>query len=123
MKAINPEKLCLYDGEFFPRDFLSPEKIRAMIRAFSEYAQAVNRFLDFNLVLEEAPKYRIRRISFEDTDQELFHEDHKEARWRRPDYARIVSIPDYRAYDIHLNPFIDRARGAEELSARTGFKI
>lgn len=120
-----PQRICLYESEYSPRDSISLEKIRAQINLYSEYAAYVNRFLDFRFVLEEAPKFGIVRISFIDPDCTWMHPSwYDERGWKDGTYAKIQKVPDRKGqYEIFLNPFLDLEAAAREISKRTGLRI
>ncbi len=120
-----PQKICLYDCEYSPRDSISLEKFRAQVRLYSDYAAYVNQFLDYGFVLEEARKYGIVRISFIDPDVRWMDPSwYDERGWKDGSLAKITKLPDRKdQYEIFLNPFLDREAAARFISERTGVRV
>ena len=87
-------------------------------------AERVSRYLGLDFVLEEAPKFGIVSVSFEDPLFFGHPEWRDELSWKDGAIARIKPVPDAMAkYVVYLNPNVDRAAAAEWLSERVGLKI
>lgn len=108
-----------YKTWIFP---LCIQRILLDIKEFLDYAAKVNEFLDFCFVLQEAPKYGIRKLSFD--DPRLLGWQNPDKAWKDGAYAKIERVDGLRElYDVYFNPYIDRKEAAQYLSQMTGLRI
>lgn len=102
---------------------ISLQDIRRRFEKFIQFAERVNQLLDFRFVLDEAPKYEIQEISFEDPDFYGHPDWEEECSWKDGAYAKTCRPMDSKHYILYLNPKINKDEAAKYLSKRTGLKI
>lgn len=104
--------------------FREIERMKESLLHIKDILNELSRFIDLRFVFEQAPKYGIVHISFDDPDKMHCHPDwHEEEFWKDGAIAKLRRNDSSKTYTLYLNPRLDREAAAALIKERTGLRV